>query len=287
MNATPLVSIIIPTRDSAKTVGICLWSINKQTYPKIEKIVVDQQSTDDTKDIAENHGAEVLLVHPSRFYTPPSISRNIGANLASGKYIFHIDSDMEIPSTVVEECVVECEIGGAGAVVIPEIDVGEGFWSKCKALERSMYKGDQLIQAARFFNKAYFDRIGGYDPDVSSGEDWDIHQRIKRIAEISSIKTAIIHHQGKTVLMKQLRKKYHYGKTIEEYFAKHPKQALKQFNPMRVYLKNPKILANNLNCAFGLVVLRTLEIIAACVGLLESKAHALTESPRTDSSRIN
>lgn len=50
----PLVSIIIPTRNSAQFLGACLTSIINQTYKNIEMIVVDNNSTDKTKEIAKN-----------------------------------------------------------------------------------------------------------------------------------------------------------------------------------------------------------------------------------------
>jgi len=271
LNTIPLVSIVVPTRDSGKTLVGCLASINRQTYPSIEKIVVDQHSTDDTKVIAEGHGAKVILVAPSKFYTPPSISRNIGARIASGKYILHVDSDMELPSNVVEECVTRCEAEGAGAIIMPEMDVCNGFWAKCKALERSMYIGDQHLQAPRFFDRMYFDAIGGYDPTISSGEDWDIHNRIRRVAKVSSIDTAIRHHIGRIDLTRQLEKKYNYGKTIGRYMARYRKHALRQLMPFRIYVRNRRLFAHSFHYGIGLVVLRTLEYFSAGLGSIINK----------------
>jgi len=271
LNTIPLVSIIVPTRDSGKTLEVCLASINRQTYPSIEKVVVDQNSTDDTRVIAKRHGAKVILVAPSKFYTPPSISRNIGARIASGKYILHVDSDMELPSNVVEECVMRCEMEGAGAVIIPEVDVYDGFWAKCKALERSLYIGDRSLQAPRFFNRMHFDTIGGYDPAISSGEDWDIHNRIRRVAKVSSIDTALRHHTGRIDLTRQLIKKYNYGKTIDRYIARYKKHALRQLMPFRVYVRNRRLVAHNFHHAIGLIVLRTLEFISAGLGSIINK----------------
>ena len=52
-NKSPLVSVIIPTYNSARTLETTLKSVKDQTYPNIEMIVVDIQSKDTTRQIAE------------------------------------------------------------------------------------------------------------------------------------------------------------------------------------------------------------------------------------------
>jgi arabinofuranan 3-O-arabinosyltransferase len=102
----------------------------------MEVIVVDNYSTDGTRGIAEKYGAKVVLCRGVR-----SKARNVGADLAKGVFIFSIDSDMELTPNVVGECVAKAE-SGFDAVIIPEVSVGEGFWAKCRALEKLCYIGD-------------------------------------------------------------------------------------------------------------------------------------------------
>ncbi len=51
----PLVSVIIPTYNSSRTLEKCLESIKNQTYKNVEIIVVDNNSTDNTKEIAKKY----------------------------------------------------------------------------------------------------------------------------------------------------------------------------------------------------------------------------------------
>ena len=51
----PLVSVIIPTYNSEKTLPLCLESIKRQTYKNIEVIIVDNFSVDRTVDIAKRY----------------------------------------------------------------------------------------------------------------------------------------------------------------------------------------------------------------------------------------
>ncbi|HUV83592.1 MAG TPA: glycosyltransferase family A protein [archaeon] len=55
-----LVSVIVPTRNSASTIEMCLRSIKKQTYLDIEIIVVDNYSEDGTTEIAKEYGTMVF-----------------------------------------------------------------------------------------------------------------------------------------------------------------------------------------------------------------------------------
>ena len=57
---TRLVSIIIPSKNSERTIAGCLQSIISQSYPAVEIIVVDGSSTDLTREIAQRFGARVI-----------------------------------------------------------------------------------------------------------------------------------------------------------------------------------------------------------------------------------
>jgi glycosyltransferase involved in cell wall biosynthesis len=56
----PLVSIVIPTKNSARTLEKCLVSIKNQAYENIEIIVVDNYSTDGTYEIAGKYTTKVF-----------------------------------------------------------------------------------------------------------------------------------------------------------------------------------------------------------------------------------
>ena len=67
-NATPapLVSVIIPVRNAAQSLSVCLASLRQQTYPNIELIVVDNHSSDNTFEAALAAGARVFTRGPER-----------------------------------------------------------------------------------------------------------------------------------------------------------------------------------------------------------------------------
>ena len=99
---SPLVSVVITTKNEEKNIENCLKSILKQTYPrdKIEIIVVDNNSTDRTKEIARRYTDKVYNKGPER-----SAQRNFGAKQAKGEYYLYLDADMILSPNVISECV--------------------------------------------------------------------------------------------------------------------------------------------------------------------------------------
>src|SRR3990172_9382448 len=170
-----LVSIIIPTFNSERFLDKCLKAIKNQNYPFYEIIVVDQQSTDRTIDIAKKYKATIIPTKKPKFYSPPSKSRNMGAKVAKGEYLYHLDSDMEVSKNLFQEVVSIFKTRGEiGGIMVYEKDKTKGFFSKCKALERRCYKGNDDIDAARIVRKKIFEKVNGYDEEISSGEDFAI-----------------------------------------------------------------------------------------------------------------
>jgi glycosyltransferase involved in cell wall biosynthesis len=259
-----LVTAIVPTRNSGRTLWACLESLRRQTYEPLELIVVDNGSTDDTVRIAEALGDVVSSKGPER-----SAQRNEGARLASGAYFLFVDSDMVLEPGVVAECVA-LAAAGTGAVVIPETSFGEGYWARCKALERSCYVGDELIEAARFFERSVFEACGGFDEELPAGpEDWDLHERVRAGgAEIGRTSALIHHDEGALRLGGLARKKYYYGSAMADYRRKHPELARRQLSVVRpAFVRHWRRLAADPVPAAGMVVMKSCEYAAGGAGI--------------------
>src|SRR5690242_13999566 len=100
MNKLNLVSVIVPTKNSQHFLDACLRSIKNQSYKNIELIVVDNNSTDKTKNIAKKYTKRVYNKGPER-----SAQRNFGASVSKGAYVVFIDSDMQLTKNVIKNCV--------------------------------------------------------------------------------------------------------------------------------------------------------------------------------------
>jgi len=259
----PLVSIVVPTHNSASTLGVCLESIKKQMYPSIEVIVVDNYSTDETNTIVKKNGVKYLLRGPER-----SSQRNYGVKHSCGDYLFFVDSDMELTSNVVNMCVQEM-LRGYDAVILPEETVGDSFWVKARGLERMTYLGDTLYEAARFFKRSVFEELGGYDKEITGTEDCDLQARLEENGyKVTHVDAVIVHHEEGFCLSGYLMKRYYYVKKSKKYLHKHPRRAKAQFAPVRLsYFKHLKLFLRNPLHGLGLVLLKICDFAVFFLGL--------------------
>jgi len=87
----PHVSVIIPVRNDADNLRLCLGALRNSTYPDFETIVVDDASTDETAEAAEQMEARIVRLS-SRL--GPAGARNAGARCARGEYLLFVDADV-------------------------------------------------------------------------------------------------------------------------------------------------------------------------------------------------
>jgi glycosyltransferase involved in cell wall biosynthesis len=270
MKRDHLISIIIPTYNSEQFITSCLGAINNQTYKQYEVIVVDQESIDNTAKIAKKFGAHVIKVPKPKFYSPPSASRNIGAKYARGAYLYHLDSDMQMHVGLLREIIdIFAENVKVGALIVHEDDETKGFFSNCKSLERQCYRGNDSIDSARVVRKEVFEKVKGYDESISSGEDFDIHERYKKITKIMYCKQTVVHDLTNLTFIKMIKKKYSYGKTAGAYFRKSTRTGgsivKEQINS---YIRNYRLLVKHPILTIGMIFLRGCEITAGGIGYI-------------------
>lgn len=263
----PLVSIIITTRNSAKTLKSLLQSIKKQSYKTIEIVVIDNNSSDQTIEIAESFTKKVFTWGPER-----SAQRNFGTRKSTGKYLLMLDSDMVLTKNVVDECVKKIESDQQlKALIIPEESFGEGFWAKTKAFERYLNEGEEYFEAARFFPRKVFFEFGGYDENITGPEDWDLPQRVAKKNSIGRINKKILHNERKPTLLGLAKRKYYYGLSVHKYLKK---QNLSPVNTKTVYFLRPafyrnwsKIISHPL-ISLGMILMLSAETFGGGLGYL-------------------
>ena len=81
----PLVSVIMPAYNAARYIGKSIASVLRQTYPRIELIVIDDGSDDGTMDVIRQHGQSVRCLTQGR--QGAAAARNAGIRAAAGELV--------------------------------------------------------------------------------------------------------------------------------------------------------------------------------------------------------
>ena len=89
--SVPSVSVIIPTHNYGRFLSRAITSVLEQTIPVLETIVVDDGSTDNTREVARSFGDKIRYVYQE--CRGPSAARNAGMRLAQGEWVGFLDSD--------------------------------------------------------------------------------------------------------------------------------------------------------------------------------------------------
>lgn len=99
-----LISIIVPVYQVKKYIGECIESLIRQSYRKLEILLIDGGSTDGTGEICDEYAAKDTRIHVVHQETlGVSCARNVGMKLSKGAYIAFVDSDDVIADTYVEK----------------------------------------------------------------------------------------------------------------------------------------------------------------------------------------
>lgn len=209
-------SVVISTRNEESNIANCIGSFDG-FRDEIEIIVVDNASSDRTKEIAASLGARVFDKGPER-----SAQRNLGWREASAGWVVVLDADMILPRPAIEEMLQICGAeGGADAYWVPEVRTGGGIRVKARNFERSFYNGT-AVDALRLFRREVLCRTGGYDEDLIAGaEDWELDIRVLASgAECRVMRNHLLHNEKRLTLKTVLAKKAYYTKSMVMYQAK-------------------------------------------------------------------
>jgi glycosyltransferase involved in cell wall biosynthesis len=269
-----LVSVVVPTRNSERTLATCLRSIRSQSHHPVELVVIDNHSLDRTPQIAR-HYADVFETHgPER-----SAQRNRGALISRGAYLLFIDADMILAPDVIGDCLNVTRRTGAPGMIIPEVSVGVGFLARCRALERSCYLGDDSIEAARFFSRESFQESGGFDEDLDAMEDWDLSIRVAHGRSLPRTTSQITHDEGRLRVAAVLAKKHRYAGSSLRYWRKHRGHTLGQANLVfrPAFMRSWRRLLRHPVLTIGFLSLKGLEMVAAASGVVRTQVQRWTE----------
>ncbi len=189
------VSIIVPAYNESEHLQACITALKSQNYPKdsYEVIVVDNESTDNTAQIAKKNQVQLLEKQPGNV----GRMRNLGAKEARGEIVAFIDADCVVDPDWISRATElisqkENTVFGGGCFLPPNPAIVERCW--LLGTPETMLPRE-LIGASIALQKNIFEKIGGFNENITSGEDTELSKQAQTLGfaiELTS-KLSVIH----------------------------------------------------------------------------------------------
>jgi glycosyltransferase involved in cell wall biosynthesis len=205
----PLVSVVMPSFNSAATIEATLRSVVAQTYPSLEIIVVDDGSSDDTVERARAVACDrpIQVVAEGRNQGAPR-ARNRGAELAKGELLAFLDSDDSWSPEKVERQVEAMLAAPETVLCYTQIRHDDHLGREIYTSEyaRSGALGPELLTrnvvgstSSVMIRRDAFFGVGGFDPGFTACQDWDLWVRLAQAGPFACCAapfTQLLHHHG-------------------------------------------------------------------------------------------
>jgi len=186
MTESDFVTVVIPCYNQAKFLSEAIESVQQQTHPRWEVIVVDDGSTDDTAAVAARYEGVRLLRQANRGL---SGARNSGMAAARGAYMVFLDADDRLLPRALEHglrCLAEHPEAaltyGKYLIVYDNRTQPSHWWP---GVEQDYYmhllKVNYIgMHAAVVYRREVFEAVGGFDERLAACEDYDLYFRVAR-----------------------------------------------------------------------------------------------------------
>jgi len=262
----PSFSVVIPVADNASPCGLesCVESVERQTLPPKQIIVVVGPTA--APSLLQFLDGRPGLITLKRSLGK-SVARNLGASLATGDFLVHLDVDTRLEADALESAAELADQTGAKAIVLAEKVLPANLVTRAKCLERRFNAMDSAIMTPQVIDTDLFKRIGGYDESVEMLDDWTLHFRLKR-AGVSFYFTApkAVVDEAET-LPRILKRKYVRGRYIPMLKSRYPEfGGLACARRLAVVPKNWRLLLEDPLAAAAFLLEKPLEWIALLLG---------------------
>ena len=191
----PSVSVLIPARNAEKTISTTLGSVLSQDYPgSVEVIVIDESETGATHDLILRRYPTVQIV--------PNTDGGIGAGInqalriAAGEIIVRCDAHTFLPRRYVCHAVETLQRTAAANVGGRQQPLGVTFFERAVAIAMTSFlgagdaphrlggtEGPTETAFLGVFRRSALDAVGGYNPNLLRGQDYEINWRLRAHGE--------------------------------------------------------------------------------------------------------
>ncbi len=194
----PLISIIIPNYNYGDLLKECIESLFSQTYTNWECIIVDDGSTDNSKEIAQHLCAKDSRVkYFVQQNSGPTVARNYGLKLAKGEFVQFLDADDLLENQKLEKQLAIFKLYNDSDIVYggvkyfsasdpvkryDNLDLKSGSWMKNLSgsgdvMILQLLKENIMVISSPLVRRSLFERLGNMNELLRFNEDWELWAR--------------------------------------------------------------------------------------------------------------
>ena len=172
-----LVSIIIPCYNNSATIIEAVESARLQNHDKIEIIVVNDGSTDNSEEVITAYIQDKINIsYHKKPNGGPSSTRNMGGNLANGEFLVFLDGDDRLHPDYVKKCLQVYHNQPNMNIVYSQAEyfgAKSGIWALNK-FDINNFLIDNCIPIYAMIRTQTFKTLGGFDEHLKFVEDWEL-----------------------------------------------------------------------------------------------------------------
>ena len=222
-----MISVIIPIRNGADTIGLCLDALEGSDFASFEVIVVDDGSVDGSAGIVEGHPVTLIRL-PS--HMGAGAARNAGTRVAKGEALLFIDSDCLVLFDTISTAArlygarPSDALGGTYTPMPYERDFFSVFQSVfINYNETRLAEPDYIAAHALLIGRETFLRSGGFPESfLPIIEDVELSHRLRRSGvALMAVPELMVRHVFRFTLLKSLKNAYRKSKFWTMYSLEH------------------------------------------------------------------
>jgi glycosyltransferase involved in cell wall biosynthesis len=197
-----LISVQICTYNRANFILKAIKSALGQTYTNIEIVVVDDASTDNTKELVRNIDDPRIKYFKNSTNIGISRNRNVALEKCSGEYVAILDSDdYWIDNEKLEKQISFLEnnpdfaVIGTQAKLINDRGDAAGQINVCKDdknIRKNILRRNQFINSSVLMKKNLINEVDGYDENLQVGEDYDLFMKLGIKYKLANLESSSI-----------------------------------------------------------------------------------------------
>lgn len=190
----PLVSVIIPTYNRGKYIKRALDSVLSQSYQNFEIIIVDDGSTDDTKNVVMPYLTDRRVSYTYQENQRVSKARNNGIKKSKGGHIALLDSDdYWLDNKKLEKQVdffeknKNCVLVSGGIIRITELgkEISRVLNPETdEQIRQSMLFSCLFVPSGAMFKKSDFEKVGRFNESSDLSEDWQLFLELGKLGKL-------------------------------------------------------------------------------------------------------